>query len=434
MTPTGWVGWPGGTRNFEVTGNLKPTDVMGLGDGMHSDGEYLWLRVRGSARSWIVRGPRDERGKKRDAGLGSVDRVSLALARKERDRLIEAWRNGKDPIAERKAAREAAANRKTFAEVAAMKIDQKQTGWRTSAEGRASSLSSWTRNIERDCAPIAAMAIDEISVDNIKRVVSPYWDRGNHKAGKDCLKRVEAVFNFAIAHGWRTAANPAAWSVFKEIWPEHDQTVTHRAALPWSEAPEFIDQLRASDALAARVIEFAVLTATRSLETRGARWSEIDWNARTWTIPALRMKMGKKRPEAHVVPLSAQAIALLERVRAEGVAGELVFPGYVNDGSRSERDDLPVPNASVWKLVKRLAGDRDATTHGFRSTFCDWCRDRRVDADVRELCLAHKVGPAVVEAYARDRLVSLRRPVMQAWADFLDGVAETNVVPFRAVA
>src|SRR5215469_15545503 len=151
MTPTGWVGWPGGTRNFEVTGNLKPTDVMGLGDGMHSDGEYLWLRVRGGARSWIVRGPRDERGKKRDAGLGSVDRVSLALARKERDRLIEAWRNGKDPIAERKAAREPPKTRKISAEAAGRKMDKNQPGGRPPVGGPASSLTSGPRKMGRDC-------------------------------------------------------------------------------------------------------------------------------------------------------------------------------------------------------------------------------------------------------------------------------------------
>src|ERR1700729_3282239 len=128
-----------------MSGKLRPSDVASLGDGMHGDGEYLWLRVRGDARSWIVRGPRID-GKKPEAGLGSVDRVSLALARKERDKLVEAWRNGDNPVAERRAEREAKANRKTFAEVARLKIAAKQSGWRTSFEGMAHSLDAWTKN------------------------------------------------------------------------------------------------------------------------------------------------------------------------------------------------------------------------------------------------------------------------------------------------
>jgi integrase len=404
---------------------LKPSDVSSLGDGMHSDGEYLWLRVRGNVRSWIVRGPRDERGKKREAGLGAVDRVSLALARKERDKLVEQWRNGKDPIAERRAAREAAAKRKTFAEVAALKIDAMKSGWRTSFEGRTSTLDDWTRNMERDCAPIASKAIDEISVDDIKRVVSPYWDRGHLKAGRDFVKRIEAVFDYAIAHGWRSAANPAAWAVFKQLWPGKSRKTPH-AALPWREIPAFVDQLRANASIAAHVVEFAILTATRSGETRGAQWSEIDFDAQTWTIPGERMKKG----DEHVVPLSRQAIALIKRVKAEGVASDYVFPGYVNDGARRARATAPIPNTSVWQLTKRLGGD--VTTHGFRSTFRDWCGEHAVDRELAERSLAHKFGSAVESAYARSQLVARRAPVMQAWADFIDGAS--NVVEFKRSA
>jgi hypothetical protein len=182
--------------------NLKPSDVMRLGDGMHSDGNYLWLRVRGSARSWIVRGPRIN-GKKPEAGLGSCDRVSLALARRERDNLVDKWQNGKDPVAERRAVKEAQANRRTFQQVANLKIKLMAPGWRTSFDGKTGTLDIWTRNMEVDCVSIANKAIDEISVVDIKRVVGPYWDRGTLKAGRDFLKRIEMVFDYAIAHGWR---------------------------------------------------------------------------------------------------------------------------------------------------------------------------------------------------------------------------------------
>lgn len=418
---------------------LKAGDVDSLGDGMHSDGGYLWLRVRGSSRSWIVRGPRID-GRKPELALGSADRVGLAVARKRRDEALATWKAGKDPAAERKAAREAQANRKTFAVVAAMKIESKQSGWRPSFEGRTTTLDQWTRNIERDCAPIAGKPIDEISVDDIKRVVSPYWDRKALSAGRDMLKRVEQVFDYAIAHGWRAAANPAAWTVFKHLWPGELGGKVHRAALPWADAPAFLERLRASDAMGARVVEFVMLTAVRSGEARGALWSEIDLEARTWTVPASRLKTGKKNPFPHVVPLSDQAIELIDRLAADRV-GDCLFPGYAltanEDGSRwrsrAAHVDTPIPNSSVWTLTKRMGGDVDITTHGFRSTFRDWAAEHGVNSDVAEACLAHIKG-GVEGAYFRTTMVGQRRQAMQAWADFLEAGEASNVVPLKAVA
>ena len=414
-----------------MTGNFKANDVLRLGEGMHSDGDYLWLRVRGSARSWIVRGPRIN-GKKPEAGLGSLDRVSLALARKERDKLVEAWRNGYDPVGERRAAREAAANRKTFADVARLKIAAKQSGWRTSFEGMAHSLDAWTKSMEVDCARIANKAIDEIGVDDIKRVVSPHWDQGHHKTARDLISRIGQVFDYAIAHGWRSSANPAGWSVFKHLSPAAPPK-THHAALPWQDVPAFLRQLRASPSIGVDVVELAILTATRSGETRGAKWSEIDWAARTWTIPATRMKMGKKRPDPHVVPLSDQAVALLERVKDEGVAGPYVFPGYAGVGHRQQRAETPIPNETVWRLVKRLGGDA-VTTHGFRSTFRDWCGEHGHDRELAERSLAHSFGSEVEGAYARSRLVARRAPLMQQWADYCCGAPSTVILPFKRSA
>lgn len=414
-----------------MTGSLRPSDLLHLGDGMHSDGNYLWLRIRGPARSWIVRGPRIN-GKKPEAGLGSVDRVSLSLARRLRDNLVAQWRLGNDPVADRRAARQLQANRKTFGEVARLKIAAKQSGWRTSFEGKAHSLDAWTKNMEVDCAPIAAKAIDEITVDDIKRVVSPHWDKNHHKTARDLISRIGQVFDYAIAHGWRSAANPAGWAVFKHLSPAAPAK-QHHAALPWQDVPAFLRQLRASPSIGVDVVELAILTATRSGETRGAQWSEIDWTARTWTIPAARMKMGKKRPDPHVVPLSDQAIALLERVKAEGLEGDYIFPGYIADGSRRHRDTRPTPNASVWRLVKRLGGD-DVTTHGFRSTFRVWCGEHGLDRELAERSLAHKFGSEIEEAYQRSRLVARRAPLMQQWADYCCGAPSTVVLPFKRSA
>ena len=407
---------------------LKPSDLLHLGDGMHADGESLYLRIRGSARSWIVR--RSVNGKKVDLGLGSVANVSLYLARKERDKLVEQWRNGYDPIADRRAEREAKANRKTFAEVARLKIAAKQSGWRTSFEGMAHTLDAWTKSMKVDCALIANKAIDEIGVDDIKRVVSPHWDKNHHKTARDLISRIGQVFDYAIAHGWRSTANPAGWSVFKHLSPAAPAK-QHHAALPWKDVPAFLRQLRTSPSIGVDVVELAILTATRSGETRGAKWSEIDWTARTWTIPAARMKMGKKRPDPHVVPLSDQAIALLKRVKAEGV---YIFPGYAGGGGyRRQRAETPIPNASVWRLVKRLGGDA-VTTHGFRSTFRDWCGEHGLDRELAERSLAHQFGSEVENAYARSRLVDRRAPLMQQWGDYCCGDAPAVVVPFKRSA
>ena len=410
--------------------NLKPSDVMRLGDGMHSDGNYLWLRVRGSARSWIVRGPRIN-GKKPEAGLGSCDRVSLALARRERDNLVDKWQNGKDPVAERRAVKEAQSNRRTFAQVARLKIKLMAPGWRMSFDGKTGTLDAWTKNMDVDCAAIANKAIDEISVVDIKRVVGPYWDRGTLKAARDFLKRIEMVFDYAIAHGWRAAANPAAWTVFKQLWPASPTRKTHHAALPWQDVPAFLKRVRESEAVTAQILELAILTACRCGEARGAQWSEIDFKAKTWTVPADRMKM----KDDHVVPLSEQALALLQRVKAEGLAGEWVFPAYLNDGRRRDRDiNVPFPHANVWRLVKRLGGDDALTVHGFRSTFRDWCGEHGHDRELAERSLAHKFGSEVEEAYSRSRLVARRAPLMQQWADWCDGTSSVNVLPFKRSA
>jgi integrase len=219
--------------------------------------------------------------------------------------------------------------------------------------------------------------------------------------------------------------------VFKHLSPAATAK-THHPALPWQQVPAFLRQLRASPSIAVDVVELAILTATRSGETRGAQWSEIDWAARTWTIPAARMKMGRKRSDPHVVPLSDQAIALLERVRAARVAGPYVFPGYANGGSRSRRAATPIQNANVWRLVKRLGGD--VTTHGFRSTFRDWCGENGHDRELAERSLAHQFGSEVENAYARSRLVARRAPLMQQWADFCYGAPSTVVVPFKRSA
>ena len=401
---------------------LKPSDVMKLPEGKHGDGDGLMLVVKGGSRCWVLR--ISINGKRREAGLGSAAKVSLALARKNRDALLEQWRNGVDPIEERRKAKQAAAaeaKRKTFAEAADAVIEKNRAGWKTSLEGRCSTLAQWRRDAEVTCKPIARKFLDEITIADVKSVVQPYWDREQLDSARSLQKRIEAIFDYATAHGWRSGDNPASWNIFKHLWPSKKVQDVHHAALPWRDAPAFLQRLRQSDATSARLLEFIMLTAVRSNEARGATWSEIDLDAGVWTIPAARMKMNRD----HDVPLSEPAVALLRCMEAEKTDSTFVFVG--GRGVNAKAAGKPMRNASLWTLMQRAGGE--ATTHGFRSTFRDWCGETGVDEKLAERCIAHKVGSDAENAYARSSLIARRRPIMEAWGAFVDG-AHNNVVPF----
>lgn len=391
-----------------------------LSNGRHLADENLWLVVRGDSRSWVVR--RDGR----DHSIGSIKKVSLARARREASNILAQLREGLDPTKEKRKARQAEERRKTFAEAAKAVIETRSSGWRVSFEGRSSTATQWAKDMAVDCKPIADRFVDEIAIEDIKAIVAPYWDRCHLDRARALLSRIERVFNFAKAHGWRTSDNPASWAVFQHISPQASRgDDPHHAALDWRAVPELVQRLRASTAIAARLIEFIILTAARSGEARGALWSEIDFEKRVWTVPAERMKKAK----THVVPLSEQTFELLERMKAERI-GDFIFPG--GRGEVAQMADKPMRNASLWALVQRTAG-ADATTHGFRSAFKDWANNQGFNHQLSERALAHDIGDATVTAYARDTLTELRRPMMEAWGSFTDGQPPaSNVVQLRA--
>ena len=245
-------------------------------------------------------------------GRARLGRHALAGAgAKETATPSSTWRNGIDPVAEKRAAKEAAstaAKRKTFAEAAEAVIEKNRSGWKVSLEGRCSTLDQWRRDLAVTCKPIARKFVDEITIVDVKAVIQPYWEREQLDSARSLQKRIEAIFDYATAHGWRSGDNPASWNIFKHLWPLAPKGDVHHAALPWRDAPEFLPRLRQSDATSARLLEFILLTAVRSNEARGAIWAEIDLEARVWTIPAARMKMSRD----HDVPLSDQAVALLQ--------------------------------------------------------------------------------------------------------------------------
>jgi integrase len=228
------------------------------------------------------------------------------------------------------------------------------------------------------------------------------------------------ILAFAQTRGWRAGENPAAWrNNLALLLPRKSKVrpVKHHAALDWREAPAFMRALDADSGMGARALRFAILTAARSGEVRGARWDEIDLAAAMWALPGTRMKGGKP----HRVPLSDPALAKL-RALAALRQGSLVFPG--RDG------ETPLSDMTLGAVLKRMQR-HDLTPHGFRSTFSTWAADHGVDAALVESALAHVQGNKVAAAYQRSDRFEQRRALMQAWAEYLtrDSAA---VVPIRA--
>jgi integrase len=218
------------------------------------------------------------------------------------------------------------------------------------------------------------------------------------------------VLDWATARGHRQGENPARWRGHLEnLLPKKSKVrrVEHHAALPYGELGAFMAELRSQEGVAARALEFAILTAARTGEVIGATWAEIDLEGHLWTVPPERMKAGRE----HRVPLSDPALAILRAI-AKARTGKYVFPGL--------RDNRPLSNMSMLMLLRRI-GRGDLTTHGFRSTFSDWCAEQTAFAsEVREMALAHVVGDKVEAAYRRGDLFEKRRQLAEAWARYCD--------------
>ena len=233
--------------------------------------------------------------------------------------------------------------------------------------------------------------------------------------------RIESVLDWATVRGYRSGENPARWKGhLKHLLPAQSRihTVAHFSSLPYAEMPDFVTELRAIPDLSARALEFTILTAARTGEVIGARWSEIE--ACTWTVPASRMK-GRHE---HKIPLSAPAVKIIERQR-QVRENDFVFPGMRRHG---------LSRATMDNLLTRMG--RDITVHGFRSTFRDWAAETTPYPNhVVEMALAHKIGSAVEAAYRRGDLFEKRRQLMNDWARYCEPtpVEQGRVVPIRQV-
>jgi integrase len=394
--------------------------------GMHNDGGGLYLQVTEGAdgtprKSWLFRYA--AAGRERQMGLGPLIDVSLAEARVRASAARELRRAGKDPIVEREAARAgaslAAAKTMSFDECATAYIAVHRAGWRNIKHA-----SQWTNTIATFCSPVfGKLPVQLVDVGLVMKAIEPLWATKPETAGR-VRGRVERILDWAKVRGYRDGENPARWrGHLDHLLPARGKVrrVQHHAALPYAEIPAFIAALRGRDAIAALALEFAILTAARTSEALGAKWAEIDLDARVWIIPAKRMKAGRE----HRVPLSARAIEIIKKMMASK-QNEYVFYGH-------RRDTLS--NMSLLMLLRRM-GRRDITTHGFRSTFRDWVAEQTDSPSaVAEMALAHSIGNAVEAAYRRGDMLDKRRILMARWEKYcaaVPGPSGRNIIRLQA--
>jgi integrase len=384
--------------------------------GKYLDSHGLFLNVvTPEKRYWLFRYQRS--GRERVMSLGSADVVSLADARRLHAEARALLARGVDPLAQRAQERAKAMATLSFSEASERYIEAHRAGWRGHRAAE-----HWRSSLTMYAAPVfGTKPVADIDLDDMIRALTPIWITKTVTATR-VRNRIELVLDYARARGWRSGENPARWrGNLKMLLPPKAKvhTITHRAALPWRDAPAFMARLSCETNMGARCLAFTILTAARAGEARGARWDEIDLERRVWTIPAGRMKAGKQ----HRVALSEPALDIL-RALAEVRTGDLVFFSHIGHG-------LPMDGDTVSVVMRRI-GYVGITVHGFRSTFAEWAADNGFPSDLAEAALAHAIGSTVARAYQRSDLLDARRGLMNAWAVFLSRPA-ADVVPLRAL-
>jgi integrase len=378
--------------------------IRSLPDGRHADAgtRGLYVRVAGSHARYEFRFSRN--GVRTVIAIGLVAEMTLDAARLRAVELRAAVRRGEDPAAAARAARqEAAARAVTFDDLVTDYLEAHRSAWKN-----AKHAAQWASTLKTYASPvIGTMPAASTTSADVLRCVQPIWAT-KHETASRLRGRIERVLDVAVARGL-IATNPAAWSTMRALLPKQDAASRveerHHAAMPWREVPAFMLELRQRDGLGARALEVLVHSACRSGEVRGMAWSEIE--ARTWTIPAARMKAGRQ----HVVPLTDRLLEVLQAVpRTHG----LVFPSSKG---------TPLSDMTLTAVLKRM-GRGDVTAHGFRSSFRDWSAEATTfEREVCEAALAHKLPDRVEAAYLRTDYLDRRRELMAAWSAFIGGAA-----------
>ena len=403
---------------------LTPLAVTHAKAGRHADGGGLNLLVKESgARSWVYRFML--KGKSRDLGLGAAsgpDAISLAKARDLASAHRLKVKAGIDPLAERhREAAEAIAAAQaakiagvTFRHVAEAYIAANEGSWRNDKHRQ-----QWRNTLASYVYPVMGeLPVADIGTAHVLQILEPIWQEKPETASR-IRGRIEALLDAAKARGYREGENPARWrGHIAQILPARSKlTRGHHKAMPYAELPLFMSQLRAREAMAARALEFVILTATRTSELLGATWAEVDIDKAIWTIPAVRMKAGRE----HRVPLSPRTIEILKS--GQFLGSDWLFP--------SEKGGK-LSTMAMAMLLRRMK--LDCTVHGFRSAFRDWSAECTGYAhEVCEMALAHTIGNKAEAAYRRGDMFEKRRRLMSDWEAYCSNsvALEGNVTPIR---
>lgn len=383
-------------------GSLTATGVKAAKEpGRYGDGDGLFLLVgKRGGKSWIVRIQKD--GRRRDIGLGSASKVPLKLARERAGQVREQIEAGIDPVAER----QKAAGIPTFREAAKQVHAEHKASWKN-AKHRA----QWLSTLEVYAFPaFGDRSVAQVDAPAVRDALAAIWLEKPETARR-LRQRIRTVIDWAVAKGYREGA--LAMPVIDKALPKQRAKVRHHKAVPYVEMPACMHELRETESMGRLALEAAILTAARSGEVRLATWGELDLNAATWTVSGERMKAGRE----HVVPLSAPAVALFERMevhRREDTDAALVFPGL--------KRGKPLSDMTLTKAMRDMG--RTETPHGFRSTFRDWVAEQTDwPAELAEAALAHTISDKTVAAYQRGSMLDRRRKLMAAWSDYALGAA-----------
>jgi integrase len=375
--------------------------------GTYNDGAGLNYRVRSeNVKDWVYR--YSLHGKPHWMGLGSYPSTSLVGARELANAARKLVKQGIDPINERNQRKAEAAAKDsayTFAEVADAYIAAHSDSWKN-----AKHKAQWRSTLDTYAIPtLGRLPVDSITTEHVIKVLEPIWKAKTETASR-LRGRIETILQYATARKWRTGQNPAQWrGHLKQILPAPTKIakVSHHSALHWKQIGGFMKELSGIDGVSALALRFTILTAARTGECIGARWSEINMNDAIWTIPPGRMKAGRE----HRVPLSTEALKILAQameLRDNPQADGYVFPGSKKGACLS--------NMSMTMVLRRM-NCPDITVHGFRSTFRDWCSEATdYSRELAEAALAHTLKDKTEAAYQRGDMLEKRRALMNDWA------------------
>ena len=384
-------------------GRLSATAVKAAKlPGRYGDGDGLYLLIgRTGTRSWVCRVQKD--GKRRDIGLGSAKKVSLALARERAGKVRSQVEAGLDPVSERRKE----AGIPTFREAAAIVFAENNKNWRN-----AKHRDQWLATLTKYAFPhFGDTAVSKVEGPEVRDALVAIWLEKPETARR-VRQRIVTVIDWAVAKGYRD--NSLAVAAMNKSLPRVKAKPSHHTALPYADVPAFLVKLRRRESVGRLAFEALVLTAGRSGEIRGALWSELDLEKKLWTIPAERMKADRE----HVVPLSDAVLSVFKRAEAyREVRNDLVFPG--------QQYGRPLSDMTLTKICRDL--EVPAVPHGFRSSFRDWVSEETdFDGAVAEMALAHTIENKVEAAYRRGNLLEKRRNLMDAWAKHCDAPPATR--------